>query len=124
MISQELLNKLDEFLTRALENEPSINSDRFCVGTFVSLEPGTYTRIAFTLSPLWLHRLIEAYADARELCTYSWFIEGKEIEFNQFKFYKGKAVRDKIVLQVENCGALAQEISVYIMGWADQVGAA
>lgn len=121
-MTEELLREIDRKLTVQLENQPSVKSDRFFVGDTDTVSAGTSLTVTFELEKLWVTRLVEGYADARDGLLYSWIIDGQTIPLNEIKFYQGKPVHDDIKLIIENPTADDQEVGYYIYGWGDFVG--
>lgn len=121
-MTEELLREIDRKLTVQLENQPSVKSDRFFVGDTDTVSAGTSLTVTFELEKLWVTRLVEGYADARDGLLYSWIIDGQTIPLNEIKFYQGKPVHSDIKLLIENPTADDQEVGYYIYGWGDYIG--
>ena len=118
-----LEEKIQDLVEAMLENQPRKESDRFMVGDTDDINTGTSLTVTFTLSKLWVTRLIKAYADSRSGCTYTWNIDGKSYNLNELEFYKGKPlVGEEIVLVVANTSGSTQTVGYFVSGWGDRVG--
>ena len=116
----ELEEKLQTLIDALLENMPSKNSDRFFTADTDDILTGTQLTVTFSLSKLWVIRLLEAYADSRTGCTYTWNIDGKPYGINTVEFYKGKPITgESIVLVIANTSGSTQTVGYYIKGWGD-----
>ena len=117
----ELEEKLLLVLDAILENQPRKTSERYNVGKAVNtVSAGSAMTITFTLSDLYVTRLVEAYAALRTNCAYNWNINGKISELNELEFIGGLPVTAKtIVLRVTNNGGTDQSVPYYIKGWGD-----
>ena len=116
----ELDEKIALLIDALLENAPRRTSDRYFVGDTDDITTGTSLTVTFTLSKLWVTRLVKAYADSRTGCTYTWNIDGKSYSLNELEFYKGKPLTgEKIVLVIANTSGSTQTMGYYVMGWGD-----
>ena len=119
----ELEEKLNTLIEAMLENQPRKTSDRYFVGDTDDIATGTSLMVAFTLSKLWVTRLVKAYADSRTGCTYTWNIDGKSYNLNELEFYQGKPLTgEKIVLVIANTSGSTQAVGYFISGWGDKIG--
>ena len=119
----ELEDKIEKLIDAFRENMPSKESDRFMAGDTDVIANNTSLTVTFTLSKLWVTRLIKAYADSRSGCTYTWNIDGKSYNLNELEFYKGKPlVGEEIVLVIANTSGSTQTVGYFVSGWGDRVG--
>lgn len=114
--------RLEKLIRVQLENQPSIESDRFFVGDSDTVLASTSLTVTFVLDPLYVVRLVEGYCDAREGLSYRWIINGLSVPLNEVKYYLGKVVHADIVLVVTNPTGADEDIAYYIHGWGDQKG--
>lgn len=115
--------KLINLLNAMLENQPRHDSDRYFVGDSDLIPAGTALTVTFELSKQWVTRLVEAYADVRTNFNYTWTIEGRQVDVNIAKFYKGKPLTGQsIILRIENPTAADEWVGYYIYGWGDYIG--
>jgi len=116
----ELDEKIALLIDALLENAPRRTSDRYVVGDTDDIATGTSLTVTFTLSKLWVTRLVKAYADSRTGCTYTWIIDGKSYSLNILEFYKGKPLTgETIVLVVANTSGATQTVGYFVSGWGD-----
>ncbi|MBA7574459.1 hypothetical protein ES708_16265 [subsurface metagenome] len=101
-MNEEQEKKLEKLIAVQLENQPSVESDRFFVGDSDTVETGTSLTLTFEISKLYVVRLVEGYCDARTGFTYQWIIDGKSLPLNQFKYHLGKVVHSQIQLIITN----------------------
>lgn len=121
-MNEEQEKKLEKLIAVQLENQPSVESDRFFVGDSDTIEAGTSLTVAFGISKLYVVRLIEGYCDVRTGFTYQWIIDGKSTPLNQFKYHLGKVVHSQVQLIISNPTGSDQDVGYYLMGWGDQKG--
>lgn len=119
MDNNELIRK---YLTVALENMPSRESDRFCVGDTDTIEKGTELTVTFTVGKLWVVRLARFYADAVVGLAYQWMINGLPYPMSEGGFYKGKVISSDIQLIITNATGADEDVAYRIEGWGDLVG--
>ena len=121
-MNEEQEKKLEKLITVQLENQPSVESDRFFVGDSDTLLAGTSLTVTFGISKLYVVRLIEGYCDVRTDFTYKWIIDGVSLPLNQFKYHLGKVVHSQVQLIISNTTSSDEDVGYYIMGWGDQKG--
>ena len=121
-MNEEQEKKLEKLITVQLENQPSVESDRFFVGDSDTIELGTSLTLTFEISKLYVVRLIEGYCDARTGFTYQWIIDGKSLPLNQFKYHLGKVAHSQVQLIITNPTGTDGDVGYYLMGWGDQKG--
>ena len=108
-------DKLQILIDALLENQPRKTSDRYFVGDTDTILAGTQLTVTFSLSKDYVVRLVEAYADARTDCNYTWVIDGKAYTLNEVKFYLGKPITgESITLIIANTSAADVIIAYYI----------
>ena len=113
-------DKLQILIDALLENQPRKTSDRYFVGDTDTILAGTQLTVTFSLSKDYVVRLVEAYADARTDCNYTWVIDGQSYTLNEVKFYLGKPITgESITLIIANTSAADVIIAYYIVGWGD-----
>ena len=116
----ELEESLQLLIKAMLENQPRHSSDRFDAGGTYTLPTAIQVKLTFDLDlPLYVVRLIKAYADSRSGCTYKWIINGQTWNLNEQEFYMGKVVHDNPVLIVANTSGVDQTFGYKIIGWGD-----
>ena len=121
-MTEELLQEIRDQLKTQLENQPSVNSDRFYVGDSDTVEAGTSLTLTFVLNPLYVTRLVEGYCDEVPGLSYLWVIDGVGSPINQLKYYLGKAVHSDIKVIISNPTGTDEEVGYYIYGWGDLKG--
>ena len=121
-MTEELLREIRDQLKTQLENEPSVKSDRFFVADGDTVAASTQLTVTFTLSPLFITRLLEGYCDVREGLSYLWVIDGVVTPLNEVKYHLGKVVHNDIKLIISNPTATDEEVGYYLYGWGDQKG--
>jgi len=121
-VNEEQEKKLEKLIAVQLENQPSVESDRFFVGDSDTLLAGTSLTVTFGISKLYVVRLIEGYCDVRTGFTYQWIIDGVSLPLNQFKYHLGKVAHSQVQLIITNPTAADEDVGYYIMGWGDQKG--
>lgn len=114
--------ELKKLIAVQLENQPSIESDRFFVGDSDTVSAGTILTITFVLDPLYVVRLVEGYCDVRDGLSYQWIINGLSVPLNEVKYYLGKVVHADIKLVITNPTGADEDVAYYILGWGDQKG--
>lgn len=123
-LSGALLAKIDKLIDDIRNNQPQLGSDRLNVGDNDSITTGTQLTVTFTLNPQWITHLVEAYADKKIGCTYTWIINGASYNYNDVKFHKGKIVSGEtvqtITLIVVNTSGSSVDIDYFIEGWGDR----
>jgi len=118
----EAEERIDMLIRAQMENQPRVTSDRYFAADTDTVAFGAQLTVTFTLSKLYVVRLVKAYADARVDCTYTWMIDGVASSFNEVEYYMGKPVHMDIVLIIANTGLADVDVGYYIMGWGDLRG--
>ena len=121
-MNEDQEKKLEKLIAVQLENQPSVESDRFFVGDSDTILAGTSLTVTFGISQLYVVRLVEGYCDVRTGFTYLWMIDGVSTPLNQFKYHLGKVVHSQVQLIISNPTASDGEVGYYLMGWGDQKG--
>jgi hypothetical protein len=117
------MGKIDKLIHVLLENQPSVESDRFCTGDTDTITAGTQLTITFVVGERWIVRLTKFYADAVVGLDYQWIINGQVYPMSEGEFYLGKPIArgSDIKLIIENPTASDEGVAYRITGWGDLV---
>lgn len=114
------MERLELMVESLLENMPRKTSDRYFVGDTDTILAGTQLTVTFSLSKDYVVRLVNAYADARTGCNYTWVIDGKTYGLNEVEFYLGKPITgESITLIIANTSGVDVDVAYFIQGWGD-----